>query len=185
VPLTAAVAVLMLPDTVPAMLVVPLSHIPDQSWKPGSAVAVSVTSPAGTQTVCVEAEEAAPPATETEHQFRKLWTVSSTHPPLPDPELEPEVDPDPEAEPEPALDPDPEAEPEPALDPGPEAEPEPALDPGPEAEPEPDPGWAPDPDPLPEPPLPAGGELELLHAAPSESTLTRETRATPTPTRLR
>ena len=90
-PLRSAVAVLVPFATVPAMLVVPLSHMPDQSWNPETGVAEIDTLLPLRHTVCCDAVDGVPLPMVTVRQEITLLTVSSVplQPlPLPDPELE-------------------------------------------------------------------------------------------------
>jgi len=94
-PLRSAVAVLVPFATVPAMLVVPLSHMPDQSWNPETGVAEIDTLLPLRHTVCCDAVDGVPLPMVTVHQEITLFTVSSVplQPlPLPDPELEDDME---------------------------------------------------------------------------------------------
>jgi hypothetical protein len=110
VPLMLAVAVLVapvplpLPVTVPDMLVVPLSHIPDHTWNMSCGIAVSVTVLvfAGRHTV---EPVTAVPSSVTVHQSKMLLMVSTVPAHVPVPEPVPLDAPVPEPEPDALPDP--------------------------------------------------------------------------------
>ena len=74
VPLALTLAVLIMPLSVPGSPDPVSPEVPCQGsgprTNPESAVTVRSTDPEATHTVCEAADEAAPPATETEHQER-------------------------------------------------------------------------------------------------------------------